>query len=77
MFGRKESQRGNARGEGQGKGNRQKRKRGKGKPKSKYRLCCHNALCPAATPPLALSFDLPDVFVDAEAEAESEAIKMR
>lgn len=29
-------------------------------------------------PPLAaLSFDLPDVFVDAAAEAESEAIKMR
>lgn len=47
MFGREESQRGSA-------GEREYEMRGKGKPKSKYRLCCHNAPCPAAaaaTPP--------------------------
>lgn len=76
MFGREESQRGSKEGE------REYENEAKANQKVNivYVVITRHAQQQQQQPrpPLAaLSFDLPDVFVDAAAEAESEAIKMR
>lgn len=74
MFGREESQRGSKEGE------REYENEAKANQKVNivYVVITRHAQQQQPRPPLAaLSFDLPDVFVDAAAEAESEAIKMR
>lgn len=75
MFGREESQRGSVR-----KGNTKCEAKANQKVNIVYVVITRHAQQQQQQPrpPLAaLSFDLPDVFVDAAAEAESEAIKMR
>lgn len=73
MFGREESQRGSKEGE------REYENEAKANQKVNivYVVITRHAQQQPRPPLAALSFDLPDVFVDAAAEAESEAIKMR
>lgn len=76
MFGREESQRGRAAGRGEYENENEAK--ANQKVNIVYVVITRHAQQQQPRPPLAaLSFDLPDVFVDAAAEAESEAIKMR
>lgn len=78
MFGREESQRGRAAGRGEYENENEAK--ANQKVNIVYVVITRHAQQQQQQPrpPLAaLSFDLPDVFVDAAAEAESEAIKMR